>query len=128
MTSDVSMQNMLTATTDAILAGEQQRKIQFLMRSYGVPRHEAENLVELIHELDEVLVIVPPSPRFSRRLKRELMQEARSGALGGAQRMPMRVRLAAVASLVSGLLVTVRRRIWGNEQDNKDTEEAPVLH
>jgi len=123
------MQNMLAATTDAILAGEQQRKIQFLMRSYGLPRHEAESMVELIHMLDEALVEVQPNPRFSRRLKRELLHDARSaGAFWRVRRMPMRVRLAAVAGFVHNLLLPLRRRLWGDEQESKDAEEAPVLH
>lgn len=127
MTSDVSMQNMLAATTDAILAGQHQRKVRRLMRSYDVPRAEAESLLDVVYLLEDTLVEVQPSPRFARRLKRDLQGEQVFGVWRPWRRLPARVQVAALAAVLGGFWILIRRR-FGDAPDTTDTEEAPVLH
>lgn len=112
MTSDVKMQNLMSDVTDAILAGESADGVR---AQYGIPRHESDELTELVISLNKAMIQVEPSVQFTRRLKADLMEQNVS-VFWRLRRMPTRVRFAAVAAVLGGFALLLQRLFIGEPE------------
>lgn len=126
MTSDVKMQNFLADVTDAMLTGED---LDTVRRRHGMLRHDHDELVTLIRQLDEAMVPHQPSAEFSRRLKADLLDDPKPGVILRLRGLPARVQMAAAATVFGGFVLFLRRRFFGTvtSKDEKSKEEARVL-
>lgn len=122
-TSDVQLQDLLSAVTDALLMGDEQ--IDEIISRYRVPRSQVDGLVSIIRHLHVALVGVQPSGRFSRRLYEDLMGSQRWTLVTRMRRMPARVQIAALLALVAGFMLIARRRLIADTAS--EVEEAPAL-
>lgn len=122
MTSDVKVQDFLATATDAIITGD--ADLDDLGLEYGISIDEVASWRPLLHQLNDTLVPVQPSARFSEQLKLELMGEETT-LLWRIRRMPARVQMAAVLALLGGFALILRGRFVPNAGDT-DTEEIPA--
>ncbi len=119
-----TLQNLLSAVTDALLRGEED--IDEIVAQHQVARPDVENWLKLIRTLHGVLVGVQPSPAFARRLESQLMGPSRaSGLIRRVRRLPARVQIAALIALLAGFMLITRRRLL--EETRRDIGEAPAL-
>ena len=98
-TSDVQLENLLSAVTDALLA--ERSDIDAIVSQYDVPRGSVDAMISLIRRLHLLLVGVQPSRRFVRRLKHDLIGSPRQGVLARVRYLPARVQIAAGVALIS---------------------------
>src|SRR5690349_16612277 len=122
MPSDVNMQDLLAAVTDAIIAEE--HDIDVIADRYDVPRKEANSLIHLIHRLNDEVAIIEPSSAFSHRLKMDLMGEKQAGLIWRWRRLPARVQIAASVTLVGGFVLLVTRFFTGDWRRPRVAEEV----
>lgn len=119
MTSDVQWQNYLNEATDAILTGD---SVNNLRTKYGISYTDDQNLLDLIHDLDQSFTPVVPTAQFSARLKNDLIGVEQTGMFWRIRRLPARVQWAAiVTALLGGGLIIVQRVL--NAGDSLRTEE-----
>jgi|GEM_PF-1950349 len=111
MSSDTQMQEFLSAATDAVLRGE--NNLERLAGRYDMPPEVADDWQSLLMELNSTLVVVQPSARFENQLKAELMGRQPVAVRWPLKRLPVRVQLAAVLTLVGGFLLLLRNRFVG---------------
>lgn len=130
--SDVHMQDWLAAVTDAIIAEEED--FEAFIDAYAGPRGDAQRLMGLIRRLKGTLVRVKPAPRFSRRLKQDLLDQPERNLVWRIRRLPARVQMAALVTLVAGFSLVIRRRLWpssekelAGELTQAQTEEIATL-
>lgn len=123
MASDLELQNLLSAVTDALLA-EEGHDIDSIVGRYAVPRQEVDSLVGLIRRLHMTLVGVQPSKRFVGRLKHDLVGN-RYNVVSQIRYLPPRVQIAAGIALVAGFMLLTRRRMM--EETRRESSEVPVL-
>lgn len=116
MTSDVRIQNLMTDVTDAILAGESADPIR---ARYGIARAESDELIKLIESLNATVTHVEPSAQFKRRLKAELL-EHNVGVFWQLQRLPTRVRFAAILTLLGGFMIVIQRLLFGDPETKQE--------
>lgn len=107
--SDMQIENLLSAVTDALLA--ENTNVDAIVRQYKVPRNDVESFVRVINRLHIVLVGVQPSRRFVRRLKQDLVGAPNRNVLSRVRHLPPRVQIAAGIALVAGFMLLSRRRI-----------------
>ena len=120
--SDVQLQNMLSAITDSLLAGE--GDIQSLTGKHAAHSEELQNMASLIDQLNRVFVPVAPSQRFVQRLHQDLISTEGANVLVRVRRLPPRVQLAAGLALVAGFIVLSRRRTGSEARHEKAQERA----
>jgi hypothetical protein len=106
--SDVQVQNLLAAVTDALL--EDDSTLDELIAQHQVTSVSAQGLLRLVNRLYQVFIPVQPSPRFVRRLRQDLMGQQNSNVLVQVRRLPPRVQIAAGLALVAGFVILSRRR------------------
>ena len=106
MTSEIKWQNYLDEATTALLAGD---SIEVVREEYGIPYHEAHQLMSLVEDINTTMVEVQPSKQYTRNLKDELMGVERTSVVWRIRRMPARVQLAALAAILSGFLIILQR-------------------
>jgi hypothetical protein len=105
--NDTHMDNLLSALTDALLHEEQ--NIDPIIARHNVPRGEVEQLLTLMRRLRLALVVVKPSRRYTRRLKRDLVGvPARANVINQVRYLPPRVQIAAGIALVAGFMLLTR--------------------
>ncbi|RMG82233.1 MAG: hypothetical protein D6712_14990 [Chloroflexi bacterium] len=109
MSRDEHLQNLLSAVTDALIAGDED--VEAIVEQYEVPRQDVDNLVRLVRRLHVTLVGQEPSKRFVRRLKQDLMGTPGWGVVTRVRRLPARVQIAAAIALVAGFMLLTRRRL-----------------
>lgn len=124
MTSDLELQALLSAVTDALLADEQ-ADLDGIIRQYDVPRTQVDSLVWLIRRLHVTLVGAQPSKRFVRRLKHDLVGTERSNVVARIRYLPPRVQIAAGVALVAGFMLLTYRRLI--DESRREKQEVPVL-
>jgi hypothetical protein len=124
MTSEIQIQELLSAVTDALLADEQ---VDFdtIISRYSVPRATVEGLVGIIQRLHMVMVGEQPSRRFVRRLKQDLIGMPDQTVVWRIRHLPLRVQIAAGIALVAGFMLLTRRRML--EEVKHEQQEAPAI-
>lgn len=111
MSSDTQMQEFLSAATDAVLRGES--NLERLAGRYDMPPEVADDWQALLTELNHTLMVVQPSARFENQLKAELMGRQPVAVRWPLKRLPVRVQVAALLTLVGGFLLLLRNRFVG---------------
>jgi hypothetical protein len=126
MNSENHMQDLLSAVTDALLAGD--RNIDAIISRYQVSRTQVNVLVAIIRRLHVTLVGAQPSQQFVRRLKQDLMGEPVPNVITRIRRLPPRVQIAAGIALLAGFMLLQRRRMqeYAREEHQVQVEAAPV--
>jgi hypothetical protein len=126
MASQNPLEDLLSAVTDALLAGED--NLDAIVAQYDVPRSTVENLVSFIRRLHQTLVGVQPSPRFVQKLKRELIGTPQAGLVSRVRYLPARVQIAAGVVAIAGFMLLTRRRLQdiAAVASPKDDAEIPV--
>lgn len=121
--SDMQIENLLSAVTDALLA--ENTSIDAISRQYQVPRAEVDSFVRVINRLHLALVGVQPSRRFARRLKQDLIGVPNRNVLSRVRHLPPRVQIAAGIALVAGFMFLSRRRMVHDiEQESQEIISA----
>lgn len=123
MTSDVRMQELINALTDAVLRDD--ADIERIRQEIELPQHEVDSLLNIIEGLHDSFVPVEPSQRFVTQLRSELVQEPSWGWLWRLRSLPARFHMAAGVALFGGFMLIWRRRFMGEAA--QDVEEAPIL-
>ena len=124
MPSDVNMQDLLAAVTDAIIADE--ADIEIVADRYDVPRKEANSLIHLIHRLHYSVNERQPSMAFSHRLKSDLMGVPQTGLIWRWRRLPARVQIATGVTLVGGFVLLITRLFTGDWRRQSVSEEVKL--
>jgi hypothetical protein len=124
MATELQLQDLLSAVTDAMLA-EEHADIETVIGRYAVPRAEVEGLIGIIRRLHITLVGAQPSQRFVQRLQHDLIGSHRAGVVARIRHLPPRVQIAAGVALVAGFMLLTRRRMM--EEARREKQEVPVL-
>lgn len=120
--SQIKMQDLLSAVTDALIAEEAQ-DVDQIIDQYDVSRSEVDGLLFLIEKLHIALTGKQPSRRFAASLKRDLLGARKWGLLWRIRSLPPRVQIAAVAAVIAGFIIVMRRRLM----EYASQEEVPAL-
>ncbi len=121
--SEIQMQNLLSAVTDALLAEE--NDIDNIITYYNVPHREVSSLVNIVRRLHVTLVGQQPSKRFARRLKHDLLGTPGWAVVKHVRRLPARVHIAAAVTVVAGFMLITRHRLM--EDVKLEEQEVPAL-
>ncbi|MBI5666661.1 MAG: hypothetical protein HZC41_01525 [Chloroflexi bacterium] len=124
MATEVHLQDLLSAVTDALLA-DSSADVDVIVAQYSVPRAEVESLLMLIRRLHVTLVGAQPSRRFVRRLKNDLVGSSNRDMVARIRYLPPRVQLAAGIALVAGFMLLTRRRMLDEMKHEK--KEVPAV-
>lgn len=109
--SDLELQNLLFAVTDALLTDDVQ-DIDAIVSHYAVTRTKVDRLIGMIRRLHVRLVGAQPSRRFVRRLKHDLVEQPQNENVVNRMRyLPPRVQIAAGIALIAGFMLLSRRRM-----------------
>ncbi len=108
---DFRLEDFLSAVTDA-LQQSATADVDEIATRYQLNREDIRSLVNVIHRLNQYLVPVYPSERFITRLRADL--QGHNGLMFRVRHLPPRVRLAAGAITVAGLLYIAQRRFFGD--------------
>ncbi len=102
------MDDLVNALTDAVLRGE--RDMNRIARRYDVPQAEIDQFVPLIRSLKAVHTSERPSPKYLRRLKRNLQGAPEYTLIERVRYLPPRVQIAAglAVGATFGLLIVGR--------------------
>lgn len=123
MTSDIRIQDALSAVTDAIITGE--GDVDVILRRYDVNRDEIESVMPLINGLNRTLTPVQPGAQFSTSLKAELMgSKPETSLTWRIRKLPARVQIAAATALIWGAIMIVWQRFAGSGDDHRSSEKA----
>lgn len=107
--SDVQLQNLLAALTDAWLVGNDD--VEALVTRHDAKSADLEPFVALIGQLSGAMTSVQPSPRFVQRLRQDLTRTDTRNVLVRVRRLPPRVQIAAGIALLAGFVLLSRRRL-----------------
>jgi len=80
-------------------------------------------LIYIIEKLHVALIGKQPSRRFAKSLKRDLLGARKWGLLWQIRSLPPRVQIAAIAAVVAGFIIVMRRRL----AEYAAQEEIPAL-
>ncbi|MBZ0303533.1 MAG: hypothetical protein K8J31_27590 [Anaerolineae bacterium] len=120
--SDVQMQNLLTALTDAMLSGD--ADIDHLIMEHQVDGGDVRSLIDVIDQLHRSMTPIQPSPRFVRRLHQDLVGMDTGNVLVRVRRLPPRVQIAAGIALVAGVMILSRRRAGSEDRQERQERAA----
>lgn len=109
--SEIQTQDLLDAVTSGIQAGDD---LGELIGEIETPPAGVRDLVSTIQALHKALTPVEPRPVFVESLRADLI-EGRPGVVGRAQRMPLRISLAAALALIAGCLLFFLRRLFDSD-------------
>lgn len=121
MSSDANFEDVLTAVTDALLAGE--RDLDSIAARYDVPHASVRPLVGIVRRLHVTLVGVQPSERFVKRLKDDLIGTQQRGLIARVRYLPPRVQIAAGVVAIAGFMLFTRRRLLSDAEG----EQAEIV-
>jgi hypothetical protein len=126
MNSDTHLQDLVSAVTDALLAGD--RNIDAIISRYPVSRAQVNGLVNIIRGLHVTLVGAQPSQQFVTRLRQDLMGEPVPSVITRIRRLPPRVQIAAGIALLAGFMLIQRRRMqeYARQERRIQPEISPV--
>jgi len=126
MNSETHLQDLISAVTDALLAGD--RNIDAIVSHYQVSRTQVNGLVKLIRGLHVTLVGAQPSEQFVHRLKQDLMGEPVPNVITRIRRLPPRVQIAAGVALLAGFMLLQRRRMqeYTRQERQVQVEASPI--
>ena len=125
MNGETSLDDALSAMTDALMNGPGETGLRRAARAYD--RGQVEPFVPLLISLRDAYEPVEPSSKFIRQLHEDLIGEPQRGLIGRARSMPPRVQFAAGAVAVVTTLIIVLRWIvsfWADDEE----EEREVVH
>ncbi|MBC8171348.1 MAG: hypothetical protein H7X77_06735 [Anaerolineae bacterium] len=125
MASQQSLEDLLAALTDAILADED--KLEPIIARYDVPRTSVDSFVPLLWRLHQTLVGVQPSARFVDRLRQDLKGTAPSGLVQRMRYLPARVQIAAGVVAAAGFMLLARRRLLDLTTTTGDEAEISTV-
>ncbi len=114
---DHQIETLLDVITEALLA--EQYDIDHIVREYDVPESRVNGLVDLIHDLRDLLFTQPVSDDFVKRLKEDLIGK-KDGVFDRLRYLPGRVQIAAGLTLVAGFMLISRRRFVDSSADGGD--------
>lgn len=128
MSTEVQMQEFVSALTDAVVQGR--GSVDQIVGRYDMHDEDVMMWLPLIEDLNQTLVEVQPSERYRRQLRKELLTGQPVNVGLRLRRLPARVQLAAVLTLIGGFLLIARNRFVGDVDkvtlNSKD--EAALLH
>ncbi len=126
MNSETHLQDLVSAVTDALLAGD--RNLDAIVARYQVSRSQVSGLVKIIHGLHVTLVGAQPSQQFVTRLRQDLMGEPVPSVITRIRRLPPRVQIAAGIALLAGFMLIQRRRMqeYARQEHQIQPEISPV--
>jgi hypothetical protein len=107
--SDLPMQNLLAAVTDALLTDD--GEIDAIIEQYQLPADQVTGAINLIRRLHLTLVGVHPSRKFARRLRQDLVGVPDRNLINRVRYLPPRVQIAAGVALIAGFMLLSRRRM-----------------
>lgn len=124
--SEVRLENLLAAVTDAMLADE--TELDRIFERYAISRVDVEALLNIIHRLKVTLVGVRPGRRYVARLRHDLMSQAdQRNMIDRWRTLPARVQIAAVLALMAGFVLLSRRAAFGRLMAGTDVAEVPAV-
>lgn len=123
MAHEQHLQDWLSAVTDALNA-DTHADVHPLADYYGVSGEDAAAFTPVIRRLEGTLVGAPPSPRFVARLRAELVGAQQPVLVRQMQKLPARVRVAAVVAIAAGFFLITRRRLFDNARREEQSEVA----
>lgn len=101
--SDVNLQNLLNALTDAVLSGDESAADRLAVDT-------PQGIFRLIHALHTTLQPQQPSDQFMRSLKKDLIGQNHT-MISRVRSLPGRVQMATgVAAFLAGVMWILRRR------------------
>ncbi|MFZ4827856.1 MAG: hypothetical protein ACOYLB_10920 [Phototrophicaceae bacterium] len=106
---DERLQNYVETLTTATLHGE--ADVEVLAATYNIPLNEAQELAEIVCELDEMFSEVEPSLAFRQHLHAQLVGKPHAGLISRWHRLPARIRIAATVALLIAMVILGRRRL-----------------
>ena len=126
MNSENQIQDLLSAVTDALLAGD--KNIDTIVNRYQVSRAQVDNLVTIIRRLHVTLVGAQPSQQFVNRLQQDLMGAQEQTMLTRVRHLPARVQIAAIIAVLAGFMLFQRRRMaeYARQEGRIQAEISPV--
>jgi len=126
MNSENQIQDLLSAVTDALLAGD--KNIDPIVNRYQVSRAQVDNLVTIIRRLHVTLVGAQPSQQFVNRLQQDLMGAREQTVLTRVRHLPARVQVAAIIAVLAGFMLFQRRRMaeYARQEGGIQAEISPV--
>lgn len=124
--SELRLENLLAAVTDAMLADE--ADVDRIFERYAISRVDVEDLLALIQRLKTTLVGVRPSRRYVARLKQDLVGQAEQrNVIDRWRTLPPRVQIAAMVALLAGFVLLSRRAAFGRLAAAGDVAEVPAV-
>lgn len=124
--TEVRLENLLAAVTDAMLADESE--LDGIFERYAIPRVEVEDLLGIIQRLRVTLVGVRPGRRYVARLKHDLVGQAEQrNVIDRWRTLPPRVQIAAMLALAAGFVLLSRRAAFGRLVAPNDVTEVPAI-
>lgn len=123
MTLDANMDDLLSALTDALLAGDDD--VNAIVNQYNVPRSNVNTFLGLIRRLHLSLTGVQPSQKFVTTLKQDLLNGEKRGLVSRVRYLPARVQIAAGVVAVAGFMLLSRRRLLDLAAHSKKEVVAP---
>ncbi len=126
MNSENQIQDLLSAVTDALLAGD--KNVDAIINRYQVSRAQVDNLVTIIRRLHVTLVGAQPSQQFVSHLKQDLMGAREQTVLARVRGLPARVQIAAIIAVLAGFMLFQRRRMaeYARQEGGIQPEVSPV--
>lgn len=121
-----SLEDLLSAVTDALLAESDKQGIDAAVAQYHVPRTDINTYLQVINRLHVALVGVQPSRRFVRRLKQDLIGTPERNVISRVRHLPPRVQIAAGIALVAGFMFISRRRMI-HDATQENHEAVPSI-
>jgi len=118
MTLDANMDDLLSALTDALLAGDDD--VNAIANQYNVPRSNVNTFLGLIRRLHLSLTGVQPSQKFVATLKQDLLNGEKRGLVSRVRYLPARVQIAAGVVAVAGFMLLSRRRLLDLAANKKE--------
>ena len=118
--SEIQTQDLLDAVTTSIQSGDDSAELPGRAETASA---EAVELVGTIKALHQALTPVEPRAEFVESLRADLV-DGRPGMVERAQRMPLRISLAAALALVAGCLLFFLRRLFDSDAPQEIQEEA----
>lgn len=124
--SEVRLENLLAAVTDAMLADE--TDLDRIFERYAISRSDVQDLLGIIQRLKVTLVGVRPGRRYVARLKHDLVaQSEQRNVIDRWRTLPARVQIAAVLALLAGFVLLSRRAAFARLASGSDVAEVPAI-
>ena len=120
-TSELKIQDLLDSVTESIRRGDNTKLERLQLPPPGT---EADELIDIVTELDATLIAVEPSAEFAGQLRSQLLGE-RSSVMKRVRQMPARVHVAAVLAVIAGFFLLWTRRL-SDTTTGQDITDEPI--